>query len=304
MKKIYILWLAVLLCLFTIAPAFARDITLSWDPSADPSVAGYKVYYQGGSATLPLAGTDATNGAAPIDVGNVTSFTVTGLSGSKVYYSAVSAYAARGLESPLPSEVASQWVPTLPSPANAQASLPANVQLLWSEPPAGASAVTYTLYYGTDPGLSTAAMVVGAANGSGTFGKALFAVIALFGLILPCIPRRRLKRRFAPAAVAAALLLCACGGGSGSGDPLTATLPTGSGGSTTVSSPSNTGSSTSTGSTGSSTGTGTVAVNGLSGTTYDLTNLAPSTTYYWKVVASDGQTTMESATYSFTTTQY
>ena len=76
----------------------------------------------------------------------------------------------------------------------------------------------------------------------------------------------------------------ACGSG---GDPLS-----GSGGTSATGAPSSTSSN------------GTVVVSGLNDTSYDLTDLAPSTTYYWKVVASDGQTTMESPVHSFTTDQY
>ena len=262
MKKIQILWLTVLLCLATLAPAFARDIQLSWDPSSDPNVIGYKVYYQGGSATLPLAGTDATNGASPIDAGNATSFTITGLNDSQIYYFVVSAYTADGAESAPSDQVASQWVPSLTFPTDKTAKLPANIQLLWDAPPAGSNAVTYTLYYGTDSNLSAAPPVTGAAKGSGAAGKALFAAFALFGLAFPFAPRLRLRRRFAPAAVAAALLMCACG----------------SGGDTLPGSPSDSGGTSATGTSITTSRKGTVVGSGLNDTSYDLTDLAPSTT--------------------------
>jgi len=61
--------------------------TLSWNAvTGDPTFAGYRVYY--GTATrsyLQALG----NG---LDVGNVTTFTLTGLSGATTYYFAVTAY--------------------------------------------------------------------------------------------------------------------------------------------------------------------------------------------------------------------
>ena len=58
------------------------QIKLAWDPNTEPDVAGYRVYY----------GTASRTYGAPINVGNVTSYTVTGLTIGATYYFAVTAY--------------------------------------------------------------------------------------------------------------------------------------------------------------------------------------------------------------------
>jgi PKD repeat protein len=64
----------------------------SWSANAEP-VEGYKLYYKkGGSATPPFDGTDATEGVSPIDLGKVTSFTITGLEDNTTYHFALTAY--------------------------------------------------------------------------------------------------------------------------------------------------------------------------------------------------------------------
>jgi hypothetical protein len=67
---------------------------LTWEPSNDPTVVGYRVYY---GPTSKVYG-------APVDVGNDTTHTVTGLDDGR-YYFAVTAYNAIGLESGYSNEV-------------------------------------------------------------------------------------------------------------------------------------------------------------------------------------------------------
>ncbi len=74
------------------ATASASTVSLQWDPSTDASVAGYKVYYQADSTTVPFQG-------APLDVQNVTTATVNNLDPSHSYSFAVTAYDAAGAES-------------------------------------------------------------------------------------------------------------------------------------------------------------------------------------------------------------
>ncbi|KAB0666916.1 hypothetical protein F6V25_03410 [Oryzomonas japonica] len=81
------------------ATCFASSIVLQWDADTDPSVTGYKVYYQADSATQPFQGTGATQGAAPLDVQSLTTATITGLDPAHAYYFAVAAYNASGVES-------------------------------------------------------------------------------------------------------------------------------------------------------------------------------------------------------------
>ena len=77
-------------------PAFAAgSVTLAWDPSTDPTVTGYNVYYGGASGTY-------TN---EICAGNATNVTISGLVQGATYYFAATTYAASGMESPFSSEV-------------------------------------------------------------------------------------------------------------------------------------------------------------------------------------------------------
>ena len=72
--------------------AGTNTLTLSWVVNPESDRAGYKVYYST-TAGPPYSGTGATQGASPIDVGNVTSFTLTGLAPG-TYYVTVTAYDA------------------------------------------------------------------------------------------------------------------------------------------------------------------------------------------------------------------
>ncbi|MBT5268994.1 MAG: hypothetical protein HOL70_06045, partial [Candidatus Marinimicrobia bacterium] len=80
-------------------------IDLSWDTSAVDDVAGYKVYYDD-DATYPHDGIGANEGSSGIDAGNVTSYTLTGLSNPS--YIAITSYDIDGNESWYSSVVISQ----------------------------------------------------------------------------------------------------------------------------------------------------------------------------------------------------
>ena len=95
-------WLVVLaLLLLSGTQALAGSIALAWDPVGDPRLAGYKVYY----------GTSSRNYSGQVDVGNVTTRTVTGLTDGAKYYFAVTAYDGSRIESGFSNEV----VGTVPS---------------------------------------------------------------------------------------------------------------------------------------------------------------------------------------------
>ena len=81
--------------------AFATgSVTLAWNASTDPSVAGYNVYYGGASGVY-------TN---EMCAGNATNVTISGLAEGTTYYFAATTYASSGTNSPFSSEV-SYWVP-------------------------------------------------------------------------------------------------------------------------------------------------------------------------------------------------
>jgi hypothetical protein len=98
-KLVYSLTLFILLLgLALIVPAgtgHAAQVTLAWDRNTETDVAGYKVYYGTGSRVYNWF----------FDVGNVTTYTVTGLADGSTYYFAATAYDGTGLESVYSSEV-------------------------------------------------------------------------------------------------------------------------------------------------------------------------------------------------------
>ena len=84
------------LFLLILAPsAYSDEVTLSWDPSSGPEVAGYKTHY----------GTSSRNYDACVDVGNCLSCTISGLQEGATYYIAVTAYDIQNIESDYSDEV-------------------------------------------------------------------------------------------------------------------------------------------------------------------------------------------------------
>ena len=84
----------------------AAQIKLAWDPSTGPNVAGYRVYY----------GTASRTYGTPINVGNVTTYTLNGLSPAVVYYIAVTACDRANYESDYSNEVSGQISETVSRP--------------------------------------------------------------------------------------------------------------------------------------------------------------------------------------------
>ena len=76
-------------------PSGTGSVTLAWNASTDPSVAGYNVYYGGASGVY-------TN---KIPAGNTTNATISGLIQGTTYYFAATTYTSSGMESPFSSEV-------------------------------------------------------------------------------------------------------------------------------------------------------------------------------------------------------
>lgn len=71
-------------------------VTLGWSPNADPTVAGYNVYY----------GTASRSYKSSIDVGSNTQTAIRGLAEGETYYFAVTAYTIDGFESDYSEEIA------------------------------------------------------------------------------------------------------------------------------------------------------------------------------------------------------
>ena len=80
--------------------ASAVNVKLAWDPSPEPLVTGYRLYY----------GTSSGNFTNVVDAGNRTEYTVTGLNAGTSYYFVVTAYTGAGDESTF-SNMASYTVP-------------------------------------------------------------------------------------------------------------------------------------------------------------------------------------------------
>jgi hypothetical protein len=81
----------------------ASSITLAWDSSASPAIAGYLLYY----------GTSSGSYSQNLNVGNATIAKVTNLAPGQTYYFVVTAYSHTGLQS-LPSDQLSVAIPLSP----------------------------------------------------------------------------------------------------------------------------------------------------------------------------------------------
>ena len=101
-KILYIGFLFFLIYFFSTSVSFAANVTFSWTPPITNSdgtpltdLAGYKVY----------SGLSSRNYTQNTDVGNVTSYTATNLSGGTTYYFAVTAYDTSGNQSSFSNEL-------------------------------------------------------------------------------------------------------------------------------------------------------------------------------------------------------
>ncbi len=73
----------------------AAEVTLAWDANIEPSLAGYRLHY----------GKTSRAYSHSVDVGNVTTYTLTGLDPGALYYFAATAYDAQGNESGFSDEI-------------------------------------------------------------------------------------------------------------------------------------------------------------------------------------------------------
>lgn len=84
------------LALLTQLPALAvQNVAISWNPSGDTTVAGYKIYYGGASS----------NYTSVVDAGNATNLTLSGLADGSTNYFSATTYDASADESPFSDEV-------------------------------------------------------------------------------------------------------------------------------------------------------------------------------------------------------
>ena len=105
--------LTVLLFTFVLSQsALAAQIKLAWNANTDPDVVGYKVYY----------GTSSKSYSGSVDAGNVTAYTLTGLTQGQTYYICVTAYNKSNSESGYSGEVSG--VATDPTPPVSEAPPP------------------------------------------------------------------------------------------------------------------------------------------------------------------------------------
>lgn len=74
------------------ATAGNGTVTVSWNYSVDDSAGGYYLYY--GTRPGEYLGRMAIEGDSPINVGNTTSYTLTGLENGRIYYFAIAAWSA------------------------------------------------------------------------------------------------------------------------------------------------------------------------------------------------------------------
>ena len=88
--------LVLLIFLFILSQnIFAAQIRIAWDPNTEPDLAGYRVYYGTASGTYE----------EPIDTGNVTTYTLTGLILGQTYFISVTALDTSNNESGYSNEV-------------------------------------------------------------------------------------------------------------------------------------------------------------------------------------------------------
>ena len=81
--------LLLTLCAMPLPAADAAQVTMAWDKNTEPDIAGYKLYY----------GTSSRAYDYIRDVGNSTTYTISGLDEGATYYFAVTAYNNSGQES-------------------------------------------------------------------------------------------------------------------------------------------------------------------------------------------------------------
>ncbi len=99
---------------------FAADkkITLSWTASSAPDINHYNVYYDTDSSNPPYTAKGSTGGDSPINVGNVTSYVLSGLVNFVTYYITITAVDNTNLESSYSTVISTTPFPRPNTPPN------------------------------------------------------------------------------------------------------------------------------------------------------------------------------------------
>ena len=83
------LFVFIALCFATAANA--KSYTFTWSPNPEP-VSGYKLYYKINGVATNFDGTGAEQGNSPVDVGKVTTYTLTFPDNNVTYHFGLTAY--------------------------------------------------------------------------------------------------------------------------------------------------------------------------------------------------------------------
>src|SRR5881397_2262341 len=94
-RALFVACALTVLCSLAPALSSAAQVTLAWDPNTETDLAGYKLYYGTSSGSYPSS----------VDVGNLTSYTLSGLIEGRTYYFAATAYDLNVNESGFSNEV-------------------------------------------------------------------------------------------------------------------------------------------------------------------------------------------------------
>jgi len=111
-------------------------LTAAWNANTETDLAGYLLSYAKGSGGSPYGGIDAAQGPSPIFVGNVTTYTLTGLALGSTYYVNVQAVDTADNTSLFGTEASAAVVdavaPSTPTGLTARVVGDADVQVYWN----------------------------------------------------------------------------------------------------------------------------------------------------------------------------